>query len=136
MLCPRRSELPSTYPLLAAIPEDRYELVICQPDGTPYPTTIVNYGEPACTWCGSLEPDRFMELIRQGVAMSSTTKSYKVYLLSSDSQETWNGKFYFQHLSVEQRVEFVRLYNAGALTFAYDGHFTVLPFFMKRADRP
>lgn len=35
---------------------------------------------PACSFCGSLHPDRFMELVRQGWVVGPTDKSYKAYL--------------------------------------------------------
>lgn len=38
-------------------------------------------------------------------------------------------KFYFQHLSEDQRAEFVELYNAKKFNFAFPGHFYVMPFF-------
>lgn len=39
------------------------------------------------------------------------------------------GKFYFQHLSQEQRQQFVDLLNAKALKIGCPGHFYRLPFF-------
>lgn len=34
----------------------------------------------SCSYCGSLHPDRFMELVREGWIVGPTDKSYKVYL--------------------------------------------------------
>jgi hypothetical protein len=34
----------------------------------------------SCSFCGSLNPDRFMELVRQGWIVGPTDKSYKAYL--------------------------------------------------------
>jgi hypothetical protein len=81
-----------------------------------------------CSFCGSLHPDDFMRLVKEGWQIGATDKSYKAYLGSPEgrSQET---KFYFQHLSVEQRREFVDLYNAKAIRFS-GGGFYRLPFFM------
>ncbi len=36
----------------------------------------------SCSFCGSLHPDRFMELIREGWIIGPTDKSYKAYLES------------------------------------------------------
>lgn len=35
---------------------------------------------PSCSYCGSLHPDRFMELVREGWEVGPTDKNYKVYL--------------------------------------------------------
>jgi hypothetical protein len=35
---------------------------------------------PSCTYCGSLEPDRFMELAEQGWWVDPTDKAYKAYV--------------------------------------------------------
>lgn len=39
------------------------------------------------------------------------------------------GKFYFQHLSDEQRSEFIELYNNKTMKVGYPGHFYRRPFF-------
>lgn len=42
---------------------------------------LVHQGqEPSCSFCGSLHPDRFMELVRAGWVVGPTDKSYKAYL--------------------------------------------------------
>jgi len=131
-LCPRRRELPSTYRLLGDIKEDDYQPVLAQRDGTPYPPTIVNYGEPACTWCGSLQPERFMEMLTlPGYTLGPTTKSYKVYV--HHAGDRWTGKFYFQHLDEAQQHEFAELLIHRKLLIAEPGYFTVLPPFVPRA---
>lgn len=85
-----------------------------------------------CSWCGSLHPDDFMRLVKDGWMVGATDKSYKAYLGSPDpggsSMET---KFYFQHLSDEQKQEFVDLYNARQIVFSGGIGFYRLPFFMK-----
>jgi hypothetical protein len=45
------------------------------------------------------------------------------------------GKFYYQHLSEEQRDAFVDLLNAKTVNVGYPGHFYVLPFFITRKAR-
>jgi hypothetical protein len=37
-------------------------------------------GGPSCSFCGSLHPDRFMELVRDGWIVGPTDKTYKAYL--------------------------------------------------------
>jgi hypothetical protein len=44
----------------------------------------------------------------------------------------WHAKFYFQHLSDDQKQRFVDLHNARRLKFHAGDGFYVLPFFMKR----
>jgi hypothetical protein len=41
-------------------------------------------------------------------------------------------KFYFEHLSDEQKTRFVALLNEGKLSLKYPGHFYRLPFFITR----
>jgi hypothetical protein len=41
-----------------------------------------------------------------------------------------HGKFYFQHLSQEQRTRFIELLNARKLTLGYPGGFYILPYFI------
>jgi hypothetical protein len=41
------------------------------------------------------------------------------------------AKFYYQHLSAEQRAEFIELHNADAMKLAYPGYFYVRPFFTR-----
>lgn len=45
------------------------------------------------------------------------------------------GKFYFQHLSFEQRVEFIALHNAKQMRIGYPGYFYVAPYFTARMSR-
>ena len=45
---------------------------------------------------------------------------------------TRHAKFYFQHLSDDQKQRFVDLYNARRLKFHPGDGFYVMPFFMKR----
>lgn len=71
-----------------------------------------------------MRPDVFMNLVEAGAEIVPTDKSYKVYVLPEHS------KFYFQHLSVDQRKRFVDLYNDKTLKLAFPGHFYVRPFFM------
>lgn len=88
------------------------------------------YGGPHCTFCGSLHPDRFMELLREGWGLGPTDKTYKAYL-KGPAGET---KFYYHHLSPEQRNEFIEMYNSQSLTITYPGHLYVAPFFAKLAE--
>lgn len=87
---------------------------------------LVGQTDPACTFCGSLSGDRFMELVREGAEVGPTDKNYKAYLHAGGHTE---AKFYFRHLSEEQRREFVDLLNAGRVRIGMPGHFYVPPFF-------
>ena len=119
--------------------------------------------DDTCSYCGSLNPATFMKrLYDADVELTPTDKSYKVYVDAMDGKTgfpfsyrncprnaTCTGpddcthwttetrshtKFYFQHLSESQMMEFVALYNAKKLRLKYPGHFYVVPFFMKLAD--
>jgi hypothetical protein len=141
---------------------------------------------PSCSYCGSLHPDRFMELVREGWIVGPTDKDYKAYFarpytddekaarkqrwLESDAvarairdlgerdsktaeqievdiEQEWTeqqgplltdgeqvAKFYYQHLSDEQRAEFVEMVNDGRMKIGYPGYLYRLPFFARRAS--
>lgn len=80
---------------------------------------------PQCSYCGSIDPDSFLIRIKAGEELGITDKSYKAYLPGATMT-----KFYFQHLSKDQRTEFIRMLNAKEVTFGWPGHFTVLPYFI------
>ena len=137
---------------------------------------------PSCDFCGSLHPDRFMELVREGWIVGPTDKSYKAYLaqpytdaevadrkqrwlsapygvanavrelgaqdgktpeqINADLEHHWDeheapllvggnerAKFYYEHLSAEQRDEFIDLHNSSSMRFGYPGYLYVLPYF-------
>lgn len=107
--CPRRGESPVTRGY--------------KPDGDEW--RVDAEGVRRCSWCGSMDPDEFMAKAQALVELGPTDKSCKVYVGA-------NLKFYFQHLTEEQRREFLALYNAGKLKLGYPGDFYVLPFFMRR----
>lgn len=108
--CPRREELGLGQNHPFKVPEHDY----IRPNNT-------------CSWCGSLMPDQFMELVSSGqqVSLVPTDKNYKVYL-EQPGEST--KKFYFQHLNPAQQAEFIRLYNERKLTIR-GGGFYVMPFF-------
>lgn len=122
----------------------------------------------SCTYCGSLNPDEFMQRLEAGdIELDPTSKTYKVYVRNRGGQELqqyyrdcpagsgctgpsdcthWatrpigQVKFYFQHLSRDQRRRFVEMLNANMLHISEPGYFQPVPFFcipMKRAaDTP
>lgn len=121
--CPRRAENgmdDPTSPLVGA--------------GTNKDTYTAGHGligqTRGCSYCGSMHPDDFMEAARTGQEIGVTDKNYKAYVDGPGG----NGKFYYQHLSTEQKKEFVDLLNARTLHIGYPGHFTVYPYFIGRAD--
>lgn len=101
--CPRRAENPGPW---------RYD------EG---PDTYI---DGRCSYCGSVEPGEFLQAVRDGVEVGPTDKNYKAYLAG-------HRKFYYQHLSAEQRREFIDLYNDNTMKVGYPGYFYVLPFFVK-----
>jgi hypothetical protein len=114
-----------------------------------------------CGYCGSLHQDDFMARLEAGdVTIVPTDKSYKAYIrndggtpfkqtyrdcgASSDckgpdtcthwvTREIAETKFYFQHLTDDQRRRVVELLNGKKVKFAAPGYFYVLPFFCSRA---
>ena len=81
--------------------------------------------DQTCSYCGSLNPDKVMELLTAGVEVSPTDKNYKIYL-----SET--RKAYFQHFSQEQQKKFIEMLNEKKIKLGYPGYFYVLPFFIKK----
>lgn len=106
-ICPRRIEIPSTFKLSAA---DTWQ------DRT---------GKLYCAHCGSLHPLAFMRAVTNDVVLGPTDKSYKVYVGPSGGD-----KFYFQHLSVDDRMTFIRLLNAKVPNIGHPGHFYTRSFFI------
>lgn len=106
----------------------------------------------SCSYCGSVHPDDFMAKVREGWFVVPTDKNYKAYVgepiepqeigdpevnalkkargeapMTIDHRDV--GKFYYQHLSAEQRHEFIELYNAKTMKLGEPGRFYVRPFF-------
>lgn len=106
---------------------------------------------PTCSFCGSLHPGKFLELVAQGWNVGPTDKNYKAYLhpaRPASAQEKKpgqpvaevdgqvRGKFYYQHLSPSQQQQFIDLYNQGVMQIAYPGYFYVVPFFIRLDPHP
>jgi len=90
---------------------------------------LVKSKEPACTFCGSMQPDRFMHLIEHGYELGTTVKDYKAYLHNPTGGTV--GKFYYQHLDEEQKLRFIHLLNSREVNIGVPGYFPVLPFFCR-----
>lgn len=106
--------------------------------------------ELSCSYCASLHPRTFMSWVRDGGRVAPTTKNYKVYVKCPypdkcegqivctkrpygqfTSVYGMQAKFYFQHLDLDQRLEFVSLMNDHDISVAAPGYFYNLPFFMR-----
>jgi hypothetical protein len=91
----------------------------------------------ACSFCGSLHPDRFLQLVREGWVVGPTDKAYKAYLEAPEGDGSGKrAKFYFLHLSTQQQDEFVELHNSHQMQVGYPGHFYVPPYFTTRVLDP
>lgn len=111
--------------------------------------------DTSCHYCGSMDADLLMQRLEaRDVELEPTDKSYKVYVANrgglpffqahrtdndrSGDQANWTWavreiqqtKFYFQHLSTDQRKRFVELLNQRLLLIGPPGHFYRLPFFI------
>lgn len=82
-----------------------------------------------CSYCGSMSPDDFMEAVRAGTKIGPTDKNYKAYVGEME------GKFYFQHLSDDQKKEFIDLLNDKKVNLGYPGYFYNLPYFASVAPK-
>lgn len=83
-------------------------------------------GMRCCSYCGSLHPDDFMSAIEAGEEVVPTDKNYKAYLKTSGFGQR---KFYYPHLSAEQRTQFIALHNERKMKIAQPWHFYVPPYF-------
>lgn len=108
-MCPRRKEIDASVFKVPAGPDTWSE-------------------KQTCSYCGSLHPDEFMKRIEAGDEVGPTDKNYKAYL--------GDHKFYFQHLSEDQKTRFVELLNQRAIKIGYPRHFYVLPFFVALGEPP
>lgn len=75
-----------------------------------------------CSWCGSIHPDDFINMVSQGAELTPSDKSHKVYVDK-------NFRFHFQHLSRRQQQQFIELFNIGKLNVGSPGYFFVEPYF-------
>lgn len=82
-----------------------------------------------CDYCGSASGDAFIAFVEAGGEVGPTDKSYKAYLKGNDKVRAPSIKFYFQHLSADQRTRFITLLNERKVNVGYPGHFYVLPYF-------
>lgn len=87
--------------------------------------------DKTCSFCGSMHPDEFMRLAGSGTMLTPTDKDYKVYVVQDGHK---HSKFYFQHLSGDQRTAFIGLLNDYKIVLGYPGAFYVLPFFVSSSD--
>lgn len=76
-----------------------------------------HYDHRGCSYCGSMDPEKFMQAVRDGVEVGPTDKSYKVYVGGAGQ------KFYTAHFAPEQAIEFRDLYLAGEVNMGYPGRF-------------
>lgn len=83
-----------------------------------------------CSYCGSLSPDEFFRLVEAGAEVGPTDKGYKAYL--NHQTLPFQAKFYFQHLSLEDRERFIQLYNSKEMKLGYPGYFYRLPYFAEQ----
>lgn len=68
-----------------------------------------------------------MQWLELGQKITPTDKSYKSYVSCPNGGE---AKFYFQHLTPEQKKRFVELHNENKIGFEYPGYLYTFPFFM------
>jgi len=87
----------------------------------PDPTPDNWRADNTCSYCGSISPAELFKRIEAGEEIVPTDKNYKAYIGS-------RSKFYFQHLSKEDQIKFLQLYNDRKMKIA-GGGFYVLPFF-------
>lgn len=105
-------------PLMDEAPQSPDYPAVWRPDNT-------------CSYCGSMNPDDFMARLEVGtIELQTTSKNYKVYTTAIPGTPPVPIKFYFQHLSVDQRHRFLAIFMEGRIKFRDSVGFQVLPFFI------
>ena len=79
-----------------------------------------------CSYCGSLHPQVFLNLVEKGAELIPTDKNYKAYIKFKDIQT----KFYFQHLSKEDINRYIDLAEKRKINFSYPGFYYKKPYFL------
>ncbi len=79
-----------------------------------------------CSYCGSLNPDYFLEILEKGGEIGPTDKPYKAYI----KYKNQDAKFYFVHLSPLHISKYISLAEKNKLKFGYPGFFYKAPFFI------
>lgn len=98
----------------------------CSPDAI---SSVFKFDAPkwrdggTCSHCGGGRPSVALELIKSGAEVEPTDKNYKIYIRDGASGSNPAGKFYLNHFSESQAVEFVRLIETGIMKLAFPGHF-------------
>lgn len=90
-----------------------------------------NSGTLACSYCGSMRPEEFLDAVKRQVELVPTDKNYKAYLTGENRSEF---EFFFAHFDVNQARELAALDAAKQINFAFPGRFYVKPFFMVAAE--
>lgn len=99
--------------------------------GSPFLLGTTEPEDGTCGYCGSFSGEQFLAMVEAGAELGPTDKNYKVYL-QGDHVLPHRGaaKFYFQHLSVEQRQRFIDLLNEKRVKIGMPGYFYTTPFFL------
>lgn len=113
MRCPRRDDMLATIASLSGQP-------FVAPD--PEMGDGDEWGEDGCSYCGSLSPTEFLARAAFGEMIIPTDKNYKAYIGDYE-------KFYFGHLTREQRREFAQMWVDKKLVIS-GGDFYNVPYVM------
>lgn len=143
-ICPRRSE--SVFGLRKEKADTWREDDTCSYCGSVNPDTLMTRLEAGDIEIGPTDKSykiyvhnaggaAFKQTYRDCYEQPRTGKAKEPKCTGPDDCSHWvtreinDTKFYFQHLSAEQRTKFIEIYNAKRMKIGYPGHFYVLPFF-------
>lgn len=88
-----------------------------------------------CSYCGSLNPDKVMELIEANqVEVGPTNMNHKIYLRGPGLQEG-QATVYFQHFNDEQQKRLIELLNKKTAKIDSPGYFYTLPYFVEKKPK-
>lgn len=128
----------------------------------PVPEYATKKTDGVCWYCGSWSADDLMARLETGtVQIVPTDKNYKIYLRNDGgaafvrslrdcprgskcsgpnecehwvTREVEQPKFYFQHLSHDQKLRFIELLNEKRVKFVGNEGFYVRPFFISYGE--
>jgi restriction system protein len=114
MKCPRRNE--GFYPSISKNEDDKWV----------HRGALEKQYDSYCSYCGSLNPDVFLELVEKGAQLVPTDKDYKAYIKYKGAEP----KFYFMHLDENGIRKYIELSEKKKINFSYPGFFYQKPYFL------
>lgn len=112
--------------------DKEYKVYVHRPNPNAGKRCIIGYTNQKKEGWTEVTEQLLQELLESGEARGITLNVGDSVMFGAQPSQT-NEKFYFQHLSSEQRDRFIELINAKKVKIGYPGYFYRLPFFCRPA---